>query len=84
MTILRPIAFESKSLTSAEWRYSNIEREVLGILHSLEKHSHYSCAMEVSITLQPIINPSSNIQKRCSNPVTMNPAHTPTDMPIMG
>ena len=34
-TILRPITFASKSLTSAERRYSNIKREALGILHGL-------------------------------------------------
>ena len=35
-TILRPITFASKSLTSAVQRYSNIEREALGILHGLK------------------------------------------------
>ena len=39
--ILRPIAFTSKSLSSAEWRYSSIEREALGILHGLQKFHHY-------------------------------------------
>ena len=34
-SIFRPIAFASKSLSSVERRYSNIEREVLGILHGL-------------------------------------------------
>ena len=48
-TILRPIAFASKSLTSAEHRYSNIKREVLGILHGLKKFHHYCFAREVSI-----------------------------------
>ena len=38
---LHPIAFAGKSLTSVEWRYSNIECEVLGILHGLEKFHHY-------------------------------------------
>ena len=33
-----PIAFASKSLTSAETQYRNIKREVLGILHVF-KHS---------------------------------------------
>ena len=35
-SILSPIAFASKSLTSVERRYSNIEREALGILNGLE------------------------------------------------
>ena len=35
-TIPHPIIFASKGLTSAEHRYSNIEREVIGILHRLE------------------------------------------------
>ena len=30
---LQPIAFESKTLASAETCYSNIEREAIGILH---------------------------------------------------
>ena len=34
-SILRPIAFSSKSLTGAEKRYINIERRALGILYSL-------------------------------------------------
>ena len=35
-TILRSIAFASKSLTSANCRYSNIEIEALGIQHGLK------------------------------------------------
>ena len=38
---LCPIAFAGKTLTGAEWRYSNIEQDVLGILHGLEKSHHY-------------------------------------------
>ena len=48
-TILRPIVSASKSLTSAEHRYSNIEREVLGILHGLEKFHHYCFARNVNV-----------------------------------
>ena len=48
-TILRPIAFASKSLTSAEWKYSNIEKKALGILHGLKKFHHYCFARDVSI-----------------------------------
>ena len=48
-SILGPIAFASKSLSSAERRYSNIEREALGILQRLGKFCHYCFAREVSI-----------------------------------
>ena len=36
-----PVAFASKSLVGAETRYSNIEREMLGILFGLERFHHY-------------------------------------------
>ena len=48
-TTLHPIAFASKSLTGAEHRYSNTEREALGIIHGLEKFLHYCFAREVPI-----------------------------------
>ena len=48
-TILYPIAFASKSLMDAEHGYSNIEREVLGILQGLEKFHHYCFAREVYV-----------------------------------
>ena len=47
--ILCPTAFASKSLTGAEQRYSNIECEVFGILHGLEKFHHYFFSREVLI-----------------------------------
>ena len=48
-TILHPIAFANKSLTGAECRYSNIEREILGILHGLKKFHHYCFVREVYV-----------------------------------
>ena len=48
-TILYPIAFASKGLTGAECMYSNIEREVLGMLHGLEKFHHYYFARDVYV-----------------------------------
>ena len=48
-TILHPIAFASKSLTGAEHRYSNIEREALGILRGLEKFHHYCFPRDVLV-----------------------------------
>ena len=47
--ILRPITFASKSLSSTEKRYNNIERESLGILHGLKKFHHYSFVRVVGI-----------------------------------
>ena len=48
--ILRPIAFASKSLSSTEKRYSNIEREAPDIIYGLEKFNCYCSAKEVSIS----------------------------------
>ena len=48
-TILCPIRFASKSITGAEHRYSNIEREALSILHGLKKFHQYCFAREVYI-----------------------------------
>ena len=47
LSIFRPIVFASKS--EAVKRYSNIEREALGILYGIEKVHHYCFAREVSI-----------------------------------
>ena len=44
-----PIAFSSKSLSSTEWWYSNVEWEALGILHGLQKFHHYCFTKEVYI-----------------------------------
>ena len=48
-SILRPFAFTSKRLTMAGKRYSNIDREALGILYGLEMFHHYSFVREVTI-----------------------------------
>ena len=48
-TILHPFAFAGKSLTGAEWRYSNIQCEALGILHRLEKFHHYCFGREILV-----------------------------------
>ena len=71
-TILHPIAFDSKSLTSAEYRYSNIEREVLGILHGLEKFDHYYSVGDI------------NVFTDHKPPVTMNPVNTSENSSVQG
>ena len=48
-TTLCPIVFASKSLTGTAHRYSNIDREALGITHGLKKFHHYCFAREVLI-----------------------------------
>ena len=48
-TVLHPIAVACKTLRGAEFRYSNIESEALGILHGLEKFHHYCFAREVHV-----------------------------------
>ena len=66
-TILRPIAFASKGLTSAEQRYSSIEREVLGLLHCLERFHHYCFAREVSIITdhKPLVEKFKKMWQPC-------------------
>ena len=45
--ILHPTAFNSKSFSIAEWWYSNIKWEALGILHGLGNFNHNCFAKEV-------------------------------------
>ena len=58
---LHPIAFASKSLSEAETRYSNIERELLGVVWAIEHFNHYTFANKIHIIsdhkpLQPLFN----------------------------
>ena len=46
---LKPIAFASKSLSDAETRYSNIERELLGVVWAVEHFHHYTFANKINI-----------------------------------
>ena len=46
---LRPVAYASKSLTEAERRYANIERELLAVLFSVEHFKHFVYARDVTI-----------------------------------
>ena len=45
----RPVAFASKSLTTTESNYSNIEREMLAIVFGLERFHHYAYGRHVTI-----------------------------------
>ena len=60
-TILHPLAFASKSIMDTECRYSNIEREALGILHGLKKF-HYCFVREVYAVINH--KPLSSIFKK--------------------
>ena len=54
---LYPIAYGSKTLTSAETRYANIERELLGVVGGLEKFNYFTFGRPVMILtdLKPLI-----------------------------
>ena len=45
----RPIAYASRSLTDTESNYSNIEREMLGIVFGLERFHHYVFGPQVVV-----------------------------------
>ena len=58
---LKPIAFASKSLSEAEQRYSNIERELLGVVWAIQHFNHYTFANKINIIsdhkpLQPLFS----------------------------
>ena len=42
-----PVAFASKTLTSAERNYANIERELLGVVFGVQHFKHSTCGNEV-------------------------------------
>ena len=44
-----PIEYASKTLTDAETRYSNIEREMLGVVFGLERFHYYAYGRKVKI-----------------------------------
>ena len=78
-TILHPIAFASKSLMDAEHRYSNIKREVLGILYGLEKFHHYCFMREVYV-----ITSHKPLVSICGNTVTTNTMNSSKNLSIQG
>ena len=46
---LYPIAYGSKTLTAAETRYANIERELLGVVSALEKFHYFTFGRPVVV-----------------------------------
>ena len=80
---LHPLHFASKSLIGAECRYSNIERDALGILHGLERFHHYCFAGEVLIITdhKPLV---AIFKKRCGNTITVHTMHSFKNSSIQG
>ena len=46
---LRPVAYASKSLSEAEQIYANIERELLGVVFSLETFKHFTSGRQTNM-----------------------------------
>ena len=46
---LQPVAYVSKSLSEAEQNYANIERELLGVVFSLETFKHFTSGRQTNI-----------------------------------
>ena len=55
---LRPVAYVSKTLTSCESNYSNIERELLGVLFSVLhfKYFTYGCQVHIITDHKPLVS----------------------------
>ena len=55
---LRPVAYASKTLTSCESNYSNIERVLLGVLFSILhfKHFTYGCKVHIITDHKPLVS----------------------------
>ncbi|CAC5421268.1 unnamed protein product [Mytilus coruscus] len=45
----KPVAYASRSLTDAESRYANIERELLGVLFGLERFNNYTYGKHINV-----------------------------------
>ena len=58
----QPVVYVSRALTETEKRYSNIERELLGIVFGLERLCHYTFGS--SITVETDHQPLTSIWKK--------------------
>ena len=45
----QPVIYASRALTDTEWRYSNIERELLGVVFGLERLHHYTFGQSITV-----------------------------------
>ena len=54
----QPIVYASRTLTETEKRYSNIERELLGVVFGLERLHHYTFGSQITVETdhQPLIS----------------------------
>ena len=77
-TVLWPIAFTSESLTHADTCYSCIEKEIQGILHSLEKFHLYCFACDIT-DHKPLV---VILNKKCCKPITQATKNTMADILI--
>ena len=75
------IAFIIKTLNIVETCYSNKERNVLGILHGLEKCSSLLFCPWCQSDHRPE-TAGSNIQERCCSTITQASKNTTMDIPI--
>ena len=65
---LYPIAYGSKTLTPAETRYANIERELLGVVGALEKFHYFTFGRPVKVLTdhKPLIAIAKKSISECS------------------
>ena len=68
-TKLMPVAFASKTLTSAEHNYANIEHELLGVVFGVLHFKHFTFGNEVSIITdhKPLVSLLKKSLAACSS-----------------
>ena len=64
-----PVAFASKTLTSAEHNYANIERELLGVVFGVLHFKHFTFGNEVNIITdhKPLVSLLKKSLAACSS-----------------
>ena len=63
-TNLRPVTYASKSLSEAEQNYANIERELLGVVFSLETFKHFTSGRKTNTITDH--KPLTSLFSKCS------------------